>query len=68
MKVKCNIFVSFCCLFDCFFVCFGLMDRAHFDFGNVNTDFDGHDEDCNYSTSVFLNIPILLKLQSSPIN
>ena len=33
------------------------MDRAHFDFGNENTDFDGHDEDCNYvSVSQYSNI------------
>ena len=48
-------FVSFCCLFGCFF--FGFIDGAHFDFGNVNTDFDGHDEDCNYfSVSQYSNI------------
>ena len=33
------------------------MDRAHFNFGDVNTDFDGHDEDCYYfSVSQYSNI------------
>ena len=33
------------------------MNRTHFDFGNKNTDFDGHDKDCNYfSVSQYSNI------------
>ena len=40
-----------------FLLFFGLMDRAHFDFDNENTDFGGHDEDCNFfSVSQYSNI------------
>ena len=33
------------------------MDRAHFDFGNENTDFGGHDKDySSFSVSKYSNI------------
>ena len=41
---------------------FVLMDRVHFGLGDETTDFDGHDEDCNYfSVSQYSNIVKTLK-------